>query len=125
MPGPLEGVIILTAIRTLVENPSLRGVDRDGGNHCNTARANPSHADLAARAEIAQHPGGKVRRHVNLAAVGQQKSIGFTMLVDQELVHGAGDFGQVVGVDPMHHKAPGRSTVGQSCQGHRKARASV
>src|SRR5882672_1930889 len=54
-----------------------------------------------------------MRRHMDLAAIGQQKAIGLAMLVDQKLVHGAGDFRKIVGIDPMHCKAPCvRRTVG-------------
>ena len=45
-----------------------------------------------------------MRRHMYFLAVGQQKPVGLAMLVDEKLVHDAGDFGQVVGVDPMHCK---------------------
>src|SRR6267142_3809384 len=47
-----------------------------------------------------------MRRHVHLASIGQQKAIGFAVLVDEKLVHGPGDFREVIGIDPMHVKAP-------------------
>src|SRR5258705_10052224 len=47
-----------------------------------------------------------MRRHVHLASIGQQKAIGFAVLVDEKLVHGPADFGEVIGIDPMHVEAP-------------------
>src|SRR5438477_12266242 len=47
-----------------------------------------------------------MRRHMHLLAVGQQKPVGRAMLIDEKLVYGAGDFGQMVGIDPMHCEAP-------------------
>jgi hypothetical protein len=43
---------------------------------------------------------------MHLSSVGQQKAIGFAVLVDEKLVYGAGDFGQMIGIDPVHFKAP-------------------
>jgi hypothetical protein len=47
-----------------------------------------------------------MRRHVHLASIGQQKAIGFAVLVDEKLVHGPANFREVIGIDPMHVEAP-------------------
>lgn len=36
----------------------------------------------------------------------RQKPVGLAVLVNEKLVYGAGEFRQMVGIDPMHSKAP-------------------
>ena len=73
--GPLDGIVILTNIRTFIENPALLRVDRDGCDHLNAARANSAHPNFAAGTNIAQKPGGQMRRHMYFTTIGQQKAI--------------------------------------------------
>jgi len=53
----LKFAIVLANVRTLVEDATLWRIDRDGGNHLNTARANPTDLDLTAEVHIAQKSG--------------------------------------------------------------------
>jgi hypothetical protein len=65
-----------------------------------------------------------VRRNMNFPSIGEKKAVSFPVFVDEELIHGSGDFGQMVGVNPVHGVSL-RVTVRSVPSLHRKGRASL
>jgi len=121
--GLLERIVIFARVWTIVEDAAVRRIDCDGGDHPDAARPDATHLDLTARKDVAQQPSRQMRRHMHLLAVRQQKSVGLAVLVDEKLVYNARDFGQMIGIDPMHCKAPCVRLSDNSRQSPRKARA--
>ena len=96
-----------TLRRSIVDDaPAARSLDRDGGDQITAAWPHAADPDVLTRSDRGLQLARHVRLEMHFRTVDQEHSVGVAVRVEQEAIESPGDFGQVVGIEPMHFAAP-------------------
>jgi len=92
----------------------IRRFDRDGRDQIAAAWPYTTNFDLRLLAcpDCGAQFNRHVRREMNLGTVGQDHPVGIAVRVDQESLERAGDFGEVIRIEPVHVISPLRVAGG-------------